>query len=338
MGGIRKAAMLLMSLDPATAAELLKSARPETITRLAAEVAMLRSAGARGASPEPAKEFFGLLAARKQGPDFVTSMLQGALGDRSQQVLSQVKQLIHQRDPFMDIREATVEQLVGVLGGESAQVVAMVLAELPAKKSGQVLLGLPAPLKSAAVRGMAGGQDVPAETRLRVAEMVQKRLQEANRAAAAASAAGVAVVQVSPQEKRRTQLRKVAVLLRGLAVELRDAMLKAISEGDEAVGKEVTSLMVIWDDMPLLPDRPLQEILRKVDAKKLALALVGADAAVAAKLRANISERAVALVDEEASLLNKPKPADIESSRETILTALRAINAKGELTFEEPKA
>jgi len=39
--GIRKAALLLMGLEPTTAAELLKVADPEVVTRIAAELAYL---------------------------------------------------------------------------------------------------------------------------------------------------------------------------------------------------------------------------------------------------------------------------------------------------------
>ena len=41
----RKAALVLMSLDPAAAAELLKAAKPETLTEIAAEIVNLESGG-----------------------------------------------------------------------------------------------------------------------------------------------------------------------------------------------------------------------------------------------------------------------------------------------------
>ena len=104
--GIRKAALLLMSLDPASAAELLRAAKPEVITQIAAELAYLEATGAAKAeAAEPVREFFRLLS--QKGADsrkdkFVETMLEGALGaERSRNILSDVRQLLDDRDPFL---------------------------------------------------------------------------------------------------------------------------------------------------------------------------------------------------------------------------------------------
>ena len=85
----------------------------------------------------------------------------------------------------------------------------------------------------------------------------------------------------------------------------------------------------------MVADRSLQEALRGIDAQKLALALVKADDAIAAKIKSNISERAVATLEEEASLMASPNKADIEEAREQIIQVLREKNEKGELAFIE---
>ena len=93
--------------------------------------------------------------------------------------------------------------------------------------------------------------------------------------------------------------------------------------------------MIMWEDVPLVGDRDFQELLRQTDSKLLALALVGAEQAIFAKIRDNISDRAASMLDEEASLLSSPKADEIEAAREGILDGLRELNVKGELTFEE---
>jgi len=77
----------------------------------------------------------------------------------------------------------------------------------------------------------------------------------------------------------------------------------------------------------------MQEGLRGVDAKKLALAMHKADEDIVKKIKSNISERAVATVDEEASLMSAPKKEEIEGAREEIVQALRELNEKGDLAF-----
>lgn len=338
--GLRKAASLLMSLPPNAAVELLKAAKPETVTRIAAEMAYLNEAGLESSvADEGTQEFFQRIRKSAQPPrgkEYAQQFLESALGKaKSADAMRQVQDLMLARDPFMQIRNAGVKELSAALAGEAPQVAALVLAELPPQKSMQLLGLLDEKVRMQAVQGMAAGESVSLDAKLKVARMVQNRLDELNKKAAAT---GVVVGGDDAEQRHREQLRKVAVLLRGLEKAFRDSMVESIAQQDKATADLVLKLMVQWEDMPLMPDRVLQETMRTIDARKLALALIKADATVNQKIRSNMSERAVAMVDEEISLLSKPKTEDMTAAREVILDALRAINAKGELTFEAASA
>ncbi len=116
---------------------------------------------------------------------------------------------------------------------------------------------------------------------------------------------------------------------------MREGLVTSVKQQDPDAAQEVQQLMVIWEDMTIVGERSLQQVLRAMDTKKLALAMVKVDPAIAAKISGNISERANTMLEEEASLLSAPKDEEIEQARETILNALREMNAKGELEFDE---
>jgi flagellar motor switch protein FliG len=324
---MRKAATLLLSLDPDTAAELVKSAGPDTIKEIATEMASLQAEGAvrRAAPAQPVREFLELLRQDRavgSRDRFLKQMLSGAVGpEQSDQLLTEVGDLVHRREPFLDIRSADVARIAKAMEGESAQMVSVVLAELPPNKSAKLLELLDERVRVDAVRGLTAGRASP-EARLRVADMVRGRLE-------AMGEQGEVV-----EDDQHTKLRKTAVLLRGMEPSVRDVLLDGIAEKDPDMRDGVESLMVIWEDIATLMDRPLQDVLRNVDSRKLALALVDADETTVAKIRSNMSERASAMLDEEASLLSTPKPKTIAEAREAILDALRELNAKGELAFE----
>jgi flagellar motor switch protein FliG len=101
------------------------------------------------------------------------------------------------------------------------------------------------------------------------------------------------------------------------------------------MGAAVQDLMVTWEDIGLIEDRQLQDVLRNVEARGLALALAGSDPETIRKIRSSISERAGAMIDEETSLMKKPKADEVEAARAAILKVLRERNAAGELSFEE---
>ena len=333
-GGARKAALLLMSLDATSAAELLRNAPKAVVTDIAVEMAHIEAAGqgAKTVSVEPAKEFFTLLRGRKAGASGsaqLTALLEKAVGrDQAGEILKLAQAAVRERDPFLSIRSASLGDLARILQGESGQVAAMVLGELTSAKASKLLPMLDERVRSESIRGMTSGDGASLAVRTRVAARLAERLNVGLVAADTAAATGDGTEQTQ-------KLRKVAMLLRGLDAPTRDALLKAIDSNDADAGRAVRDLMVIWADVVSVADRSLQNILRLVDARNLALALHGAEPAVVAKINSNISERARAMVDEEISLMSSTKQEDVEKARQEVLKAMRELNATGQLEFEE---
>ncbi len=334
--GARKAAMLLMNLDPSTAAELLESTGPEMLTEIAVEVAFLDQgqSGTNAVSQEPIREFFGLLngqGSMSNGGDFAKQMLQIVLGEQeSQEVLTKVDQRLKVLDPFREIRSAEATSIAEALSGESAQAASVVLSELPPNKSTQLLALLDDVTRVQAVACMTGAQEISPTAKLRIAGVVQSRLEQAAKNKETGGGGGA--------KQSEARLRKVAVLLRGLEVDVRNQMIESLTEQDSEAASGVQAAMVIWEDMGLVAERSLQEALMSVDSRKLALALVDADEQTLEKINNNMSERARTMLEEEVSLLSKPKANEIEPAREEILNVLREMNKRGELEFEEGAA
>ena len=317
--------MLLMSLDAVTAAELLKGVDPETVQELAVEVAYLDVSGVHNSlqGAQVARQFYQSLE-NSQGfhlKDFLATMLKSTVGqEKAQRIQAQIQELLQERDPFIAIRLADSRTLSSVLSREHPQAIAVVLSELPAKKSSEVLSLLGEEIRLETVSRMTGSESVNPAARMRIAQMVSAQLNapDANADAAQGQA-----------------MRKVAVMLRNLSKEIRDGLLASMAQKDGDIGKRITELMVIWEDIPQVADRSLQQGLRDVDSQKLALALIGSEEAISTKIKSNISERAAATIEEETSLMSSPKKADIEDAREQIVNALREMNDTGELDFME---
>jgi flagellar motor switch protein FliG len=328
--GKQKAAMLLMGLDAPTAGELLKGMDSQMVQELALELAYLDASGYRDSkeSIELAVDFCNYLRSGDtfQFKKFLDEMLKNAVGgDKSQQIQKEIGDLLHRRDPFMPIRSVDPKVLARSLENEHPQAIGVVLAELDAKKSSEVLSLLGEGVRLSVISRMTSKETVGVEARLRIAKMVNDRLKAITGAAAAGTA----------QPEANQSLRKVAVILRNLGKELRDGLLGAIREKDGSAADKVAELMIIWEDILFVTDRSLQQGLRGIDAKKLALALTNVDAAIKQKIRSNISERASAMVDEETSLMSSPKKEDIAAAREELIKTLREMNIKGELMFVE---
>lgn len=328
--GKQKAALLLASLDPATAAEMLRGVDTKVVQELAVELSYLDAAGQRNSrqTAEVARQFCKSLQEQSgfEFKNFLREMLKNTVGeDKAKQIQRDVNDLLHKRDPFIAIRSAPTEALATVLETEHPQAVAVVLSELPAKRGSEILSRLGEGMRVSTVSRMAGAGTVTPEARARIAQMVHKRL------ATTGKGGQTVAIQVHPEQS----LRKVAVIVRNLDKEIRDGVLEAIVQKDQEAADKVATLMVVWEDIALIGDRSLQQALRGMEERQLALALHGAEPQIVNKIRSNISERAAAMVDEEASLMAAPKKEDVRQAREKILGALREMNKKGELTFVE---
>jgi len=328
--GKQKAAMLLISLDAMTAAELLKGIDAKVVQELAVELAYLDAAGYRSSkeSLRFARQFYNSLQTGEEFhfERFLNDMLKSTVGDnRARQIQTQVQDSLQKRDPFIPIRSADSYTLASVLEDEHPQAVAVVLSELEARKSSEVLGLLGEDIQFRTVSRMTSCESVTAEARTRIAEMLCKRLE------AATPVRRSGALRTRPEKS----LRKIALILRNLGKELRNGLLGVIHEKDNEAGETIANLMIVWEDIPQVADRALQQALRGIEAQRLALALVRADEAIAEKIRSNIPERTSAMVDEEASLMSAPKKEYIEGARENIVKVLREMNKKGELTFVE---
>jgi len=345
--------MLLMSLDTATAVELVRGLDVEVVQELAVELAHLDAAGYRSSkqSLRLARQFCNSLQAERgfHLKGFLKEMLKSTVGqDRAGQIQTQIQDLLGTREPFISIRSLDSQTIASVLEKEHPQAAAVVLSELPAEKKSEVLGLLDGGIRITAISRMTDCGTMTAQAKAQIVKMVCKRLEAITTGPQTRKIVFGEPPTCGAGEPRPYQglgealstrpeqsLRKVAVILRNLGKEIRDGLLGAIQGKDRRAGEMVADLMIVWEDIPQIADTSLQEVLRGIDARKLALALVKADDTLVQKIKSNISERAAAALDEEASHVSALKKEDVEEAREGIVQVLREMNEKGELAFIE---
>ncbi len=322
--GKQKVAALLMGLDSRTANELLKTLPSDDVQEVAVEMAQLDAMGSidKKEQEKIIREFHSSLrneeGARFTMKSFMNEILVNIVGqEKAEQIQSQINSATQKRDPFIPIRNASTDELVLALEGEHAQTIAVVLSELPPEKSQEVLSNLSDEARKKAVCKMTNLELVRPEVKQRIASMISERLKNFKG-------------ETLP-EKREQTLRKLAVMLGGLNSVISEQLLEEINKHDEQTCKMVRNLMIVWDDIPSIADRSLQEILREVESSKLAIALFGADEEIIQKIRSNISERGVEMLDEEMSLMQEPLENEITEAREAIVGPLRKANEEGTL-------
>ena len=322
--GKQKAAMLLMNLDSLTAVELLKGLAAEEIQEIAIELARIDSMEKRDAKEQAriALEFYNSLQRQQNQRFSVRAFLNEILvnildKDKAELIQTEVKKATEHKDLFLDIRQASTDELVLALDGEHPQTVAVVLSELAPKKSQEVLSLLGEETRLKAVCKMTNPELMSNRVKQQMASTITQRLK---------SFKGESLA-----ERPEQTLRKLALVLSGLERDMRDPMLAEIAKNDEETASMIKRLMMTWEDIPSVADRSLQEALRSVDSGKLAVALFGADEEISQKIRSNISERALAKLEEEISLMQEPLEKEVLEAREEVVRPLREANEEGTL-------
>jgi len=322
--GKQKAAMLLMSLDTFTAVELLKGLGADEIQEIAIELARIDASEKRDVKEQAkiVREFYNSLNQEQNQKfsikAFLNEMLENVLDkDKAEQIQSEIKKATEQKDLFLDIRQASTDELVLALDGEHPQTIAVVLSELAPKKSQEVLSLLNEEIRLKAVCKMTNLELMGSGVKQRMVYTITKRLK---------SFKGETLV-----ERPEQTLRKLALVLSGLEKDMRDPMLAEIGKNDEETASMIKRLMITWEDITSVADRSMQESLRSVDSGKLALALYGADEDIVEKIRSNISDRAKGMLDEEISLMQEPLEKEVLEAREQVVKPLREANEEGTL-------
>ncbi len=337
--GKQKAAMLLMSLDTVTASELLKGVDAEVVQELAVELAHLDAAGSsrNRQSLKLTRQFCNSLGTnhgfRLKG--FLKELLKSTVGDeKTEQIQTGIQELLHKNDPFISIRSADSQTVATILENEHPQTAAVVLSELREDKNSEVLSFLDWGIRVSVVSRMSSCGVMSAEEKTRIAETVCRRLEAiAAPVLSCESKNGGPGGPLSAQSE--LSLRKLAVVLRKLGKEIREGLLGAIQGKNSRAGEMVADLMIVWEDIPQIADWSLKEALRRIDVRKLGLALVKADDRFFRKMKSNISEPMAVMLEEEAMFMSAYKKKDVEEAREEIVGVLREMNERGELAFIE---
>ena len=126
---------------------------------------------------------------------------------------------------------------------------------------------------------------------------------------------------------------RLALDLRNLDKDIRNGLLALVREKDIEIADMLAETMILWVDIPEVSDKSLQKALRKIDTKKLASAMVDGEDEIVEKIKSNISKRMAVRLEKKSTITSNATMDEIEEARKHIVTILRDMNIKGELSF-----
>ncbi|MFZ4689562.1 MAG: flagellar motor switch protein FliG [Polymorphobacter sp.] len=314
LSGAQKCAILVLLLEEAQAAELLR--RMEAGEVRAVGEAMLTVAEIDPAAIDAVLDEFiertrGVSALDSQGRQ-VRAVLSRALGQpRAERVIDELGPPAAARRfaGFDWIDTATIAKL---LVDEHPQAIAVVLAHLPDALAAGVLDALPEALQGDLVLRLATLKPVSASVIAALEADLEAKLAAQDAPASGSALAGTDFT---------ARLIKLSAN--------KAALLAALAQVDEGLASEIAAQQFVFADLLALGIKDMQLVLREADPQGLAVALKGADAALRALVFSAMSSRAASQLQDELAEKGPLKRAEVEAAQAEICVLVRRLGDSG---------
>lgn len=316
---LRKAAVMLTSLPPDVAGDLLGRLEPKLVESVSIEVAKLDHV--TGAEMEAVSHEFAEsnphALGGEGGLDLARQLVEKALGKDASSTIDTVQQSIEAL-PFGFLKNVDSQNLLTFLIDEHPQTIALILSHLPSSQGSEILAGLPTERQLSVIRRVATMgqtnpeiiQEVERGLELRMASVMSQQFENAG---------GVPCVAEILNVTDRTTER---------------SLLENLAQEDPDLVEEIRRLMFVFEDISKFPDRDIQTILKNVESSQWAMALKGASEKVQQKILGNLSKRAGELLREEMEYLGPVKVSAVESVQQQIVDIVRRLEDSGEIVIQ----
>lgn len=317
--GPEKAIVFLLSLDEATAtqllseldepeirkakealekighvsAEALQSVHDEFLSALDKQSVVVRGGG----------DHFRRLTARAFGPDRASKMLQEAKSEAS-----------------TALGRVDTTTLVGFLSEEHPQTIAAILAHLEPERAAEVLSALDEELQCDVAGRMSALDSVP-QAVLEDAERVLAAGLTADREMSFAAVDGV---------------RRAAAILNRMNPDSSQMLLERLSEVESEQAMAIKRAMFTFEDLCALDRRGMQVLLKELATEQLVMALKTASEELRDKIYSAMSKRAAETLRDDLDALGPVKLSDVERAQQEIAEVALRLQSDGRLNIAGP--
>ncbi|MFA9478646.1 flagellar motor switch protein FliG [Phycisphaerales bacterium AB-hyl4] len=318
MPGVRKAAILLLTLDQQASTTLLKQLPGPAVEEVTRELASLGEIPTRTRNVI-LKEFYDLAVAQtwasEGGLDYARTLLQESLDPKeADRILQQISTQVR-RTPFAFLQKAESTNLLTFIQDEHPQTIALIVSHLPHHKASEILGGLPTPKQIEVVKRVANMEQTNPEVISEVEKGLEARL--AN--------------MLNQSFEKIGGVNTVAEMLNLVDRTTEKSIMEGLEAEDPDLVEEIRRLMFVFEDILLVNDKGIQSVLKEVDNDELALALKTASEELKNKVFTNMSERAAKLIQEDMEYMGPVRVSDVEGAQQRIVDIVRRLEDAGEI-------
>ncbi|MGX7393779.1 flagellar motor switch protein FliG [Carnobacterium mobile] len=317
--GIKKAAILLISLGSETSAKIMKTLPDSYIQKVSYEIANIDYV-----RPEERdaiiSEFIEMSQAREYvidgGIDYAKNLLNMAIGpQRAKEVIDMLNQIQLRERPFNIARKADPQQLTNLLLSEQPQTVALILCYMQPDKAALVLSQFPLELQSEIAERIGTITSTSPAIIEKIEKVIENKFSNYIENDLEAVGGVKTLVEILNSVGRSTEKNIISVL----------------EDKQPELAEEVKASLFTFEDITTLEKGDVQKVLREVKQDDLALALKGVSEEIKEFIYANLSSRAVETLKEDLQFMGPSRLSAVEEAQQRIVSIIRQLDEKGEV-------
>ena len=318
--GVDKAAVFLMTVGEAAAAQIIKHLGPREVQRIGSAMAGLQNVS-RDAVKVTVDEFVTEL--QKKSPlgigneDYIRKVLSDALGeDKAKAMIDRI--LIGGNTKGLDsLKWMDARGVVEIIRFEHPQIIAIVLSYLDAAHAAEVLGLLPENTRADLTMRIAAMNGVQPAAMKELNDMLESQL----RGQANGPTSGLG------------GLKAAANILNFVDRGMEAKISELIGELDGDLAGKIHELMFTFDNLSDVDDRGIQVLLREVSSENLVLALKGTDDTLKNKFFKNMSQRAAEMLRDDLESRGPVKLSEVEGAQKEVIVIARRLADEGQISL-----
>lgn len=318
LGRIDAAAVLLMSLGEADAAQILKHMGPKEVHRVGTAMANLKNITQEQVEAVMLEflEEVGRQTGMGIGSDqYIKNMLNEALGeDKASSLIDRI--LVGGNTTGLDtLKWMDGRAVAELIRYEHPQIQAIVVSYLEPDQSAEVLAILDDKVRLDVIMRVASLDTVQPQALAELNNILEKQFSGAS----------------NTSTSKIGGVKCAADIMNFMDTSVEGDLMDSIKEIDADLGTEIEDLMFVFDNLKDVDDRGIQTLLREVSSEVLIVALKGADTELQEKIFGNMSKRAAELLRDDLEAKGPVKVSEVEAAQKDILTIARRLADSGEI-------
>lgn len=320
IGGLQKAAILMIALGPEKSASIFKHLKEDEIEELTLEIANTRSITPQ-VKDEVVSEFYQVCLAQQYiaegGINYAKELLEKSFGaDKAMDVIGKLTASL-QVKPFEFIRKTDAAQLLNFIQDEHPQTIALILSYLSSAQAAIIVSALPPDRQADVAKRIAVMDRTSPDVIKEVEKVLESKLSSLVNQDYTIIGGVDAVVEILNTVDRGTEKH----IMETLEIE------------EPELADEIRKKMFVFEDILLLDDRAIQRVLRDVDNSDLAIALKGSNEEVQNAIFNNLSKRLAVMIKEDMEFMGPVRMKDVEEAQQKIVNIIRKLEDSAEIVI-----